>query len=114
MKKKMRYIQNARSTVAITDYSDYDANNCINGGSYSFTTYYHRLPRAMWEVSYGTSAEFDYCPRCGNFGNHYDDRIEDYCCSEQKVISTGEVEKAIKLALNDKDQEVCIDGQIIC
>ena len=58
--------------VRFNDYTDYDSNLCNNGGCYGFWTDYDRLENGNWEISYGTTADFLYCPCCGSFNNHYD------------------------------------------
>lgn len=42
--------------------------------SYSYWTEFENLNNGMWEQSYGCSAQsdFEFCPCCGTFGNHYD------------------------------------------
>ncbi len=55
----------------------------------------HPFEKRMWEVSYGTTAEFDFCPVCGSFDDH---RLEDgtYECGEFQTVSEEElIEKSI-------------------
>lgn len=51
--------------VRFNDFSQYDSEKCNNGGCYGFWTNYDRLDNGTWKVSYGTTADFDYCPVCG-------------------------------------------------
>lgn len=85
--------------VHIVDYSDYDPDNCHTGGQYLFWEDYRRVEEG-WEVSYHTSAEFDYCPICGNFG-----RCD---CSEEEyeIISDNQLLEEIQYALGKEDVEV--------
>ena len=74
--------------VRFCDYSNYDSEKCNNGGCYGFWTDYNRLENEKWEVSYGTTADFEYCPVCGSFNEHYEG---DECCYESGY-SCGEFE----------------------
>jgi hypothetical protein len=53
--------------IIITDLSDYDPLYCNNGGKYSFWTIYTRVDNNNYSVTYGTSADFPFCPLCGSF-----------------------------------------------
>jgi hypothetical protein len=55
--------------IKLYDYSDYDSNNCCTGGSYGDWDTYTRVPEG-WRLSYHTTADFQYCPICGDFGDH--------------------------------------------
>lgn len=47
-------------------------------------------------MSYGTTADFDYCPVCGNFDDHYvGNGDEEYSCGEYEIISEDELLKRI-------------------
>ena len=62
-----------------------------------------RVNDGTWEVSYGTTAEFDFCPCCGDFGNHL---MEDgtYECGEFQTISEEElIEKINKFVETDDE-----------
>lgn len=90
---------NGITCVRFNDYTDYDPNRCHNGGSYGFWTDYDRLENGKWEISYGTTADFSYCPRCGSFNDHYegDDCCYDsgYSCGEFEQITENELLKLI-------------------
>ena len=81
--------------VILSDYTEYDSEKCRNGGCYGFRTNYNRVKNG-WAVSYGTTADFEYCPVCGSFNNHYigDGDIE-YSCGEYEVISEETLVKII-------------------
>lgn len=72
--------------VRFNDFSDCDSDKCNNGGGYGFWTDYNRLENGLFEVSYGTTADFDYCPVCGDF-HRYD---EEYCGVDE-TITEGEL-----------------------
>ena len=79
--------------------SDYDSEKCNNGGSYGFWTDYSRLENGNWEISYGTTADFEYCPVCGNFNDHYEGDYScyesGYSCGEYETITEAELLKRI-------------------
>lgn len=85
--------------VRFCDYTEYDSEKCNNGGAYGFWTNYFRLDNDEWKVSYGTTADFSYCPVCGSFNDHYkgDDCYykSSYSCGEFKIITEKELLKRI-------------------
>ena len=60
------------------------------GGSYGFWTDDTRLENGVWEISYGTTADLDFCPVCGVFGDH---QLDDgtYECGEFQTVSEEEL-----------------------
>lgn len=90
---------NGIKRVRFNDYSEYESGKSNNGGCYGFWTDYDRLENGKWEVSYGTTADFDYCPVCGSFNNHYegDDCWYNSCysCGEFKTVTETELLKLI-------------------
>lgn len=90
--------------VRFCDYTEYDPEKCNNGGCYGFWIDYIRLENGNWEVSYGTTADFDYCPCCGSFNDHYegdDCRYESgYSCGEYNTVTESELLECI----NDFDE----------
>ena len=69
--------------VTINDFSDYEQEKSHDGGRYGFWTNFNRVGK-NWEVTYGTTADFDFCPYCGNWG--------DSCgCDEPQIISSLEL-----------------------
>lgn len=73
--------------VGITNWSEYDPDRCNNGGAYSYTTIYRR-DGDRWSINYSTSADFEYCPYCGNFG-------DDCGCTHPEYISTDALVRTI-------------------
>ena len=53
--------------ISIIDNSNYAADKCNNGGSYSFTTTYRQINDDQFEVLHSTSSELPYCQLCGSF-----------------------------------------------
>ena len=87
---------NGINRVRFNDYSDYVSDKCNNGGCYGFWTDYNRVDKG-WEVSHWTTAEFDYCPVCGSFNNHYvGDEGGEYSCGENEIITEKELLKKIE------------------
>lgn len=93
MVKNMRDLAEVKR-VRINDYSEYESGKSSNGGCYGFWTDYNRV-EGGWEVSYGTTADFEFCPCCGSFDSHYGYDEEEYTCGEFEVISNEELEKII-------------------
>ena len=92
----MRTDLNGINRVRFNDYTEYESWKSNNGGCYGFWTNYNRLENGLFEVSYGTTADFDYCPCCGNFNNHYaseDDDIYEsgYTCGEFETVTEAEL-----------------------
>lgn len=87
---KKEELENVKK-VRFNDFSEYDSEKCNNGGCYGFWTDYSRLENGNWLISYGTTADFDYCPCCGSFGDHYDYDEEDYSCGDFETITTEEL-----------------------
>ena len=84
--------------VRFCDYTEYDSEKCNNGGCYGFWTDYNRLDGGNWEVSYGTTADFEFCPVCGSFNDHYDDDCcyeSGYECGEFETVMETELLKFI-------------------
>lgn len=81
--------------VRLNDYSEYRDGKSNNGGCYGFRTDYSRVENG-WEVSYGTTADFPYCPCCGQFNEHYDYESEEYTCGDFEIISTEELKRIIR------------------
>lgn len=91
--------------VRFNDFSNYDSDKCRNGGCYGFWTDYNRLENGLFEVSYGTTADFDFCPVCGSFNDHYigKDDIE-YSCGEFETVTESEL---LKLINNFEETDDC-------
>lgn len=82
--------------VRFNDFSEYESGKSNNGGCYGFWTDCSRLENGNWEVSYGTTADFNFCPVCGSFDDHYvgEDDIE-YSCGEFATVTESELLKLI-------------------
>lgn len=94
--------------VVITDYKEYNSDLCRNGGAYSYSTIYTLVGKDLWQISYDTSAEFDYCPCCGRFNCTYCDPADD---GNYDLCNTNKVLYEIKLAEADENMEVIVDGR---
>ena len=80
--------------VTITDYTHFEADKCVNGGSYSFTTAYRQIANNKFAVLHSTSAEYPYCPFCGSF-------YRDICPCGMKgpdIVDSETVDKEITCA----------------
>lgn len=77
--------------VRFNDYSNYDPEKCHDGGAYGFWTDYSCLENGNWEISYGTTADMEFCPCCGSFGDHYDYGEEEYSCGDFETVTTDEL-----------------------
>lgn len=109
----MKYLQE----VIITDYEGFDPSRCFNGGAYSFTVVYEKIKRNTWEVSYFTSADFDYCPKRGQFQQCWNcwnyDREEGECTEQYQTVHLKELKSAIATAIANKHCTVKINGTVI-
>ena len=81
------------SMVKAFDFSDYQSEKSNDGGMYGFTATFRKVNSGKWAVKYGSTADMDFCPCCGQFSDHY---IEDegFSCSRNgdlMEISTAEM-----------------------
>lgn len=97
-------------SVVITDVSEYDSSKCNDGGCYSFSTIYTKVDDNHWSVTHETSADMEYCPICGSFGNHWDDDAEEYRCGKPDIIRTFELLNRIADASENDDFEISYIG----
>lgn len=85
--------------VIINDYRSYDYRRGSNGGCYGFKTYYNQIDNGMFQVSYGTTADFCYCPVCGCFNDHeeydYEKQEYFYSCGEFRKVTKEELSRII-------------------
>ena len=90
---------NGIKRVRFCDYTEYESGKSNNGGCYGFWTDYDLIEDGSWEVSFGTTADFEYCPCCGSFNDHYegDDCCYEsgYSCGEYETITETELLKRI-------------------
>lgn len=95
--------------VNIEDYSDYIPGKTWNGGGYTYTNTYIRVGADSWELSMSTSAEFEYCSYCGDFGHSADNcHTKANGWDVPTIISTSDLVRIIQAceqANNDWDGE---------
>lgn len=48
--------------ITINDYRNYEPEKCSDGGAYGFWTEYLDKGGDIWEISYGTTADMEFCP----------------------------------------------------
>lgn len=98
--------------IRFNDFSEYDSEKCRNGGRYGFWTQYDRIEGEVFEVTYGTTADFAYCPCCGSFGDHYaaneDQDIYDsgFTCGRIETISETEMAELIANFVETEDKYI--------
>ena len=87
--------------VTVYDYSMYNSETCRTGGNYGFWGTYHNLGNGKWEVEYGTTADFDYCPHCGSFN----------CCCDgiPEIVELKDVIGIIKLAKEKDSDDIWVE-----
>lgn len=87
---KKEQLKNVKK-IRFNDFSESYSEKCNNGGCYGFWTDYNRIENGSWKISYGTTAEFEYCPCCGSFANHYDYELDNYSCGGFETVTTDEL-----------------------
>lgn len=80
-------IPNRINKVRVYDFTEYDPELCCNGGAYEYHITYTRIKKDVWQVSHGTSADFEYCPATGSFINGCPYRFKS--CSKCRLYSTA-------------------------
>ena len=107
---KVENLNNVRK-VTFVDYSDYESDKCNNGGQYAYFTNYTRVENGF-EVSYSTTADFEYCPVCGSFEDHYEGECSEnesqYSCGEYEVISADELLQKINNFSETEDEYIIV------
>ena len=96
--------------IRIVDNSHYAQETCNTGGDYGFSTYYTERPDGRFDVTYGTTADFAYCPLCGSFYQG------DECpcgMTEPDVVDLNEVNRQIMLAVNGISQGNAFEIEIV-
>lgn len=81
--------------VIFFDDTEYVYEKSNDGGCYSFWEEYYNIGGGKWQLRCGTSADFEYCPVCGSFENHYNYDNEKYNCGDFEVITESELLKRI-------------------
>ena len=101
---------NGVARVRFCDYSQYESEKSSNGGCYGFWTDYTRQEDGNWEVSYGTTADFPFCPVCGDFNDHYegdDCRFESgYSCGDYEIVTEEELLNLINEFKETEDEYI--------
>lgn len=87
--------------IEVVDFSDYESGKSCNGGNYAFSTIFRRVNDNMFEITYSTSADFEYCPVCGAFHEYDEER-----CGNTKTISTEELKERISNIEEDEEYRV--------
>ncbi len=91
--------------VSIQDYSRYQSDKSSNGGAYGFTETYRPVPDGRYEVRFYTTADFEYCEFCGNWGDCG-------CSKEPQIFSETDVETKIRDANNDPSAEIYAEMEL--
>ena len=89
--------------IAIRNERNYDPEMCETGGGYWFSEVYSYVGVDQWEVSYGTSSIFRFCPYCGSFINGDGDCP---CIGVEEgyvIVSDAKVAEAVDMACADPD-----------
>lgn len=81
---------NGINRVRFNDFSEYETGKSSNGGCYGFWTDYTRLENGNFEVSHGTTADFEFCPVCGDFHAYAEET-----CGEYQTVSEAELLRLI-------------------
>lgn len=102
---KKEELENVKK-VRFNDFSEYDSEKCSNGGCYGFWTDCNHLENGNWEISYGTTADMDFCPCCGSFGDHYDYGEEEYSCGDFETVTTDELLERINSFEENAEQYI--------
>lgn len=89
--------------VRFNDFSEYESGKSNNGGCYGFWIDYTRLENGTFEISYGTTSDFEYCPVCGSFDDHYEGD-NTYSCGEFSTVTETEL---LNLISNFDETEDC-------
>ena len=96
--------------ISITDYSQYDEKNSRTGGAYGFSATYRRNDDGTYTTTYGTSADFPYCPYCGSFysGNTCS------CGKQPDVLTAEELLSIVLQAAANPDFEIdCVWEEVL-
>lgn len=94
--KTMKDLKNLKR-VKFNDYSEYESDKSNNGGCYGFWTNYDKLEDGRWQISYGTTADFEFCSCCGGFGSSCG-------CEEHQTVTDEELLKLINGFTETEDE----------
>ena len=100
----MRTNLNRINKEIFNDYTEYEQGKFNNGGCYGYWITYTRIENGKFEVTYGSTADMEYCHCCGSFNNHYegDDCFYEsgYSCGDFTIVSEEELLNRINNTLN--------------
>lgn len=91
---------NKFNRVVVSDLREYEPEKCNDAGGYAYYIHFDKISDNWFTTSYYTTADFDYCPYCGNFINNYDSHA--YECDEE-IVSRDELINIINSYANMKD-----------
>ena len=77
---------NKITKIRFNDFSEYKSEKSNNAGCYGFWTDYTRLENGDFEVSHGTTADFEFCPVCGDFHAYDEETCGDYQTVTQEKL----------------------------
>ena len=93
--------------IRLVDESNFDPDRCANGGAYAFwKTFAFDANTKKWYYWYGTTSDFDYCPRFGDFGDCQNCRFRQQCEALNWAYPIKNIEvmrEEIKNWLNNSD-----------
>lgn len=89
---------NGINRVRFNDFSEYETEKSNNAGCYGFWTDYTRLENGNFEIRHGTTADFEYCPVCGDFHAYNEET-----CGEYQTVSEAELLRLINDFVETED-----------
>ena len=81
--------------ITVTDVTSYEWQRSRNGGAYWFRQRAKAHNGQIVDGAHTTSADFDYCPYCGNFERNLQEHEEQYHPDEEYLPSAW-MEEAIR------------------
>lgn len=97
------------SIVTIHDDTNLEPGMCCNGGYYGFWTRFDRQADGTWLPSCHTTADFTYCPRCGDFNDHWewdldsqDPNAGEWICPDPEPLTTRQLIQELVKVERDK------------
>jgi hypothetical protein len=82
--------------VSIDDFTRFEERKSRNGGSYAYYETATIIGGTIEDGEYSTSAEFEYCPACGNFGGN---------CCRGVYEPSRDMEQVAKLLAQGKTED---------
>ena len=99
------YIYNCIEAISLVDDSEYEPDLSHNGGKYRFVEKYKRIGGRQFVRICCTSADFDYCPVCGSFVDHYNVETDSFECGDFEKVDLEELMRRIKEHLGNDSQK---------